>query len=193
MKATKTMFGFFLLVISVLSGCHELGHEGFGGYGRPRDSLRGTVQRNDPRYSSILFETDDRRGVSFYHNDRTLVRYRDRDYPVQNIQSGDYIEIRARDITATNPTADIITVISLANSAGGIGRVETLEGRVESINARGGSFEMRSVNNRVVVVILPTNPTRVVSDRFNRLRNGDRVRIEGRFTQQNRFELITFL
>jgi len=122
MKTKKSMFGFFLLAILVLAGCHEFGHNGFGGYGGSRNSLRGTVQRNDPRYSSILFEGDDRRAVAFYHNAQTRVRYRDRDYPVQNIQPGDYIELVARDINATNPTADTITVISLANSGGARGR-----------------------------------------------------------------------
>jgi len=32
-----------------------------------------------------------------------------------------------------------------------------------------------------------------VADRFNRLREGDYVRIEGRFVNQDRFELESFL
>jgi len=193
MKTASSVAGIFILAISVLAGCHELGHDGFGVFGSSADSLRGTVQRNDPRYSSILFETDSRRAVAFYHNAQTRVRYQNRDYPVQNIQAGDYIEMRARDINATNPTADTITVISTATSGGGSGRLESFEGRVELINARAGTFEVRDSNNRIILVALPANPSRALSDRFNRLRNGDGVTLEGRFTQQNRFELTNFL
>lgn len=187
------MFGLLLLAISLLASCHEFSHDGSGIFGSAADSLRGTVQRIDPRYSSIAFQTDDRRSVVFYYNGQTSVRYQNRVYPVQSIQTGDYIEMRSNDITATNPTAYSITVITAANSAGASSRLETFEGRVEYIDARGGSFEVRDRNNRIIVVVLPASRSQAVADRFNRLRNGDSVTVEGRFIQQNRFELTNFL
>jgi hypothetical protein len=45
----------------------------------------------------------------------------------------------------------------------------------------------------MVVVSLPSNAPRSVGDRFNRLREGDHVRIEGQFLNQDRFELESFL
>jgi hypothetical protein len=44
-----------------------------------------------------------------------------------------------------------------------------------------------------VVVYVAFNAPRPVSDRFNRLRNGDYVRIEGRGVSADRFDLENFL
>lgn len=164
--------------------------------------LRGTVQRNDPRYSSFQMETDDKRIVAFYHDAQTRVRYRNRDYPVTSIAAGDTIHVRTRDRTQQTPTADLITVITTAQDRAGtgggagtgasLGRLETIEGRVEYVDTRRGIFELRATNNRLVVVNLQYNPPRAVSDRFNRMRAGEQVRLDGRFINQDRFELENF-
>jgi hypothetical protein len=73
-----------------------------------------------------------------------------------------------------------------------LGRLESLEGRVEFVDSRRGLFELRSPNNRLVVVNLQYNPPRTVSDRFNRMREGETVRIDRRFINQDRFELENF-
>jgi hypothetical protein len=44
----------------------------------------------------------------------------------------------------------------------------------------------------LVVVSLPYNAPRAISDRLNRLREGDYVRMEGRFLNRERFELEAF-
>lgn len=163
-----------------------------------RDSnlnFRGTVKRSDARYSSIMVETADRRQVSFYYDARTRTTFRNRDYRPQDIQSGDYIDVRTRGGGKENPTADVINVISRAQDSAGPNRgdrLDRLEGRVESVDTRRGTFEIRGQNNRLVVVNLQYNPPRSVSDRFNRLRDGDYVRLEGRFVNQDRFELENF-
>lgn len=159
--------------------------------------LRGTVQRNDPRYSSFQMETDDKRVVAFFHDAQTRVLYRNRDYPVQSIQGGDTITVRTRDRSQQTPTADLITVVTTAQDRTGstgasLGRLETVDGRVEYLDTRRGMFELRGPNNRLVVVNLQYNPPRVVSDRFNRLREGETVRVDGRFISQDRFELENF-
>jgi hypothetical protein len=63
---------------------------------------------------------------------------------------------------------------------------------VESVDARRGTFEVRD-RGRFVVVSVPFNAPRSVMERFNRLRQGDVVRIEGRFSNQDRFDLENFL
>jgi hypothetical protein len=158
--------------------------------------LRGTVQRSDPRYSSIMVETGDRRQVSFYYDTRTRTQFRNRDYRPQDIQSGDYINVRTRDGSKDNPTAEVINVMSRAQDGAGSNRgdrLDRLDGRVEYVDTRRGTFEIRGQNNRLIVVNIPYNPPRSVSDRFNRLRDGDNVRVEGRFVNQDRFELESFL
>jgi len=197
MKTVQRLLGLLIFPFLAFAGCHELGHDlgpdWGGGYGGSANVVRGTVQRNDPRYNSIAMETDDRRPVVFYHNASTRVVYRNRDYPVQNIQPGDFISMRARDMGATNPTADVISVESVSGGSAGAGRLYSFEGRVEGIDGRRGTFEVRGPNNRIIVVTMPSKPTRAESDHFNRLRNGDNVRIEGRFVSGDRFELENFL
>jgi hypothetical protein len=62
---------------------------------------------------------------------------------------------------------------------------------VEHVDARRGTFEVRD-RGRMVVVSVAFNAPRSVTDRFNRLREGDVVRIEGRFSNQDRFDLENF-
>ena len=58
---------------------------------------------------------------------------------------------------------------------------------------RRGTFEIRDSRNRTIVVSVPFNAPRQVMDRFNRLREGDSVRVEGRSVANDRFELENFL
>jgi hypothetical protein len=76
--------------------------------------------------------------------------------------------------------------------SGSTGRLDRFEGTVESIDTRRGLFELRNRQDRLVVVTLPYNAPRSLSDRFNRLREGDFIRVEGRFVNQDRFELESF-
>lgn len=159
--------------------------------------LRGTVQRNDPRNSQILMETNDKRQATVNYDAQTRVRYRNRDYPVRSVQAGDTIDVRTRERSQQTPTADLITVVTTAQDRTGstsasLGRLETIEGRVEYVDSRRGLFELRGPNNRLVVVNLQYSPPRTISDRFNRMREGENVRIDGRFINQDRFELESF-
>ena len=98
---------------------------------------------------------------------------------------------------------DLITVKESVQERGGYGgsssgsgnveRLEKLEGRVESVDSRRGTLEIRDRSNRLVVVSLPYNAPRAISDRLNRLREGDYVRMEGRFLNRDRFELEDFV
>jgi len=78
-------------------------------------------------------------------------------------------------------------------SAGRSDRWDRFEGTVEYVDARRGTFEVRDNRQRLVVISVAFNAPRPVADRFNRLREGDYVRIEGRFVNQDRFELESFL
>jgi hypothetical protein len=52
---------------------------------------------------------------------------------------------------------------------------------------------LRDQRDRLVVVSVAFNAPRAVADRFNRLRNGDYVRVEGRSSSSDRFDLENFL
>lgn len=112
-KMNAGWIGLFSLVLIGLLGCVGPGYRG-GGFGGSRDMLRGEVKRADMRYRSIMIDTANRGEISFYHTDRTRVSYRDRPYPVGEIEPGDYIEVETRDPREANPTADMIIVVRKA-------------------------------------------------------------------------------
>jgi hypothetical protein len=67
-----------------------------------------------------------------------------------------------------------------------------IEGTVTTVDPQTGRFQLRSSSAGTVLVTLPYNPPSSTADRFNRLRTGDFVRVEGRYVAQDRFEITRF-
>ena len=72
-------------------------------------------------------------------------------------------------------------------------RIQTLAGQVQSVNRRDNSFALDHRPGQVVLVLLSQNVRESDKDRFRTLRAGDYVRLEGKFTERDRFELLSFL
>jgi hypothetical protein len=203
MKQAPRLFGFLSLAFLVLAGCAELGQIGFpGDYGNWGGSeLVGEVRSIDSRARQIELNTDAGRRFLVRYDNNTRVTYRQRDYAVANLEPGDYVAARAQQDRDGRYFTDLITVRESAQERGGYGggsggsvaRLDKLEGRVEYIDPRRGTFEIRDRNNRLVVVSLPYDSPRAISDRFKRLREGDHVRMEGRFVNREHFELENFV
>jgi len=197
MKIAGRLAGFFPLVFFGLIGCHELGHvDGLGDYGSIGGDLVGEIQYVDTRDGQIELRTDAGRTQRVRYDRQTRVTYRQKDYNVSNLEPGDFVAMRTTQDRGGQLYTDLITVRESVQDRGGYGRSgrpERFEGTVEYIDERRGRFEVRDRRNRLVVVTLPFNAPRSVSDRFNRLRRGDYVRIEGRFITEDRFELDLFV
>jgi hypothetical protein len=198
MKHLSRLFGFLAFAVLAVAGCHELGHmDGPGDYGGlGRNDLIGEVRRVDTHNRQIELRSESGRNLQVRYDNNTRVVYRQREYAVSNLEAGDYVAMRAQEDRDGRYYADYITVREAAQDRGSgrasLGRLDRFEGRVEYIDARRGSFEIRD-RGRVVLVTLPYNASRSVSDRFNRLREGDFVRVEGRFINDDRLELEAFL
>jgi len=203
MKLTMRVLGFLSWTFLLLSGCSELGQIGFpGDYGNWGGSdLVGEVRAVDTRARQIELSTDAGRKFLVTYDNHTRVSYRQRDYAVANLEPGDYVGVRAQQDRDGRYFTDLITVKESVQERGGygsssgsgnVGGLDKLEGRVESVDSRRGTLEIRDRSNRLVVVSLPYNAPRAISDRLNRLREGDYVRMEGRFLNRERFELEAF-
>ena len=150
-----------------------------------------------------LARSDAGRKFLVRYDNNTRVSYRERDYAVTNLEPGDYVAMRAQQDRDGRYSTDLITVKESVQERGGysgsssgsgnVGGLDKLEGRVESVDSRRGTLEIRDRSNRLVVVSLPYNAPRAISDRLNRLREGDYVRMEGRFLNRDRFELENFV
>ena len=203
----KKFFAIFVLLAgSVFAGCPELGQigdlGGLGGYGGTSASdVIGEVEHVDSRSREIEVRTDTGRTSVVRYDDRTQVVYRQRNYSVSNLERGDYIAARVQQDRDGRSYTDTITVKESVQDRGGRGsgggsgssRFDRVDGRVDYIDARRGTFELRDSRNRTIVVSVPFNAPRQVMDRFNRLREGDSVTIEGRSAANDRFELENFL
>lgn len=198
MKHMPRIFAFLAFAVLALAGCDELAQlDRPGDYGSLGGDLIGEVRRIDTRNRQIELRSDSGRNLQVRYDNNTRVVYRQRDYEVSNLEPGDYVAVQAQEGRDGRYYADYIAVREAAQDRGGsgrgsLGRLDRLEGRVGYVDSRRGSFEIRD-RGRVVVVTLPYSAPRNVSDRFDRLREGDFVRIAGHYINDDRFELETFL
>ena len=204
-RALRQLVFSFPLVLA--TGCHELGHLGDTPgniFGETRKTeVVGEVRFVDTQNREIEVRTDDRRTRSVRYDGRTRVVYRDRDYPVSNLETGDYVAMRIQTDSPGNVYTGLIQVRESVQDRGGIGarggtpsrgnRIERLQGTVEHVDSRRGEFELRDEYGRTVIVTLPYNPRRADLDRVRDLRRGDFVRVEGQFVNPDRFELEAFV
>jgi hypothetical protein len=171
--------------------------DGLGDYGSSSSEIVGEVEYVDTRAREIEIRIDSGRTSAVRYDNNTQVVYQQRNYSVDNLERGDYIAARVQQDRDGRPVANSITVRESVQDrgyrGGGRGRFDRAEGRVEYVDARRGTFELRDQRNRLIVVSVAFNAPRPVMDQFNRLRNGDHVRIEGRSVSTDRFELENFL
>jgi len=196
MKTRKRIFGILVLAVA-LTGCDELARVGdLGNYGSFGSDLVGEVEYVDTGAREIEIRTDSGATSVIRYDDQTQVIYQQRNYSVANLEPGDYIAARVQQDRDGRNYTDTITVREGVQDRGnrrGSARLDRIEGRVESIDERRGTFELRDSRSRLIVVAVPFNAPRSVIDRFNRLRKDDYVRIEGRAAGAERFDLESFL
>ena len=201
MKMAVRAIGLLAIALIVLAGCHEPGHvDGPGDYGTiGGNNVVGEVRHVDARTREIEVRSESGRTVIVRYDNRTRVTYRQKDFAVSNLEPGDYVALRTQEDRDGRLFTDLVTVRESAQDRGGSGgrigrpdRLDRFEGTVEYVDARRGTFEVRE-RGRLVVVTVAFNAPRSVMERFNRLRQGDFVRIEGRFSNPDRFDLENFL
>ena len=195
MSTIKQLSIVLALAFFALTGCHEVGHmDGPGDYGSNGNDVVGEVMNVDTRAREIEIRADSGRTRRIAYDNNTQVIYRQRNYSVANLERGDYVAARVQQDRDGRYYTDTVTVRESAQDRGTIGgRLDHTEGRVEFVDSRRGTFEIRDSRNRLIVVSVAFNAPRAVTDRFNRLRNGDYVRIEGRSVSTDRFDLESFL
>jgi len=188
-----------MLLISI-PGCME----NIALIGRPtieegKDDVVGEVERVDLASRRIYLRPNksDRRVVAFSADAPVL--YRGREYPVARLEPGDVVAMQVRRDSRGDSYADLIRLQenpasqSRRDVPSSAPRIETLAGRVESVNRRDNSFELDDQSGPPVSVRLSEYVRESDRDRFRTLRAGAHVRVEGKFTARDRFEMLSFL
>jgi len=190
------------LALTVIAGCSE----NIALVGRPalqldQEEIFGEIERVDTssRQIHVRPENGRNRVVGYGADARAL--YRGREYSIGQLERGDKVSMQLTQDSRGNFHTDLIRVQESVQdryqSRGGDARpgsrIQTLDGRVEQLDFRRRSFEMRDQSRERVLVSLSDNARRSDVDRFRALRPGDYVRVEGRFLDRERFELESFL
>lgn len=155
--------------------------------------LTGEVERVDTRREEIFLRTRDGRTTVVSFDRQSRVLYRGRELPVTALRPGDQVALRVRGGERGVPVADLVRVreqLGERERVARSGRIETLEGIVERVEEGRGFFELRPSRGPTVRVMVPENRER---EELARLREGDRVRIEGWFLGREEFELASFI
>jgi len=190
------------MALTVSMGCME----NVAILGRPpleegREDVTGEIDRVDTASRQIHLRPTDNRSRLVNYSADAQVLYRGREYTVSQLERGDVVAMQLKRDSRGNSYVDLIRVQesvqernqsrrgdSLPSS-----RLQTLDGRVERLNVQRNTFEIRDSSREWVVVSLAPDAQRSDVDRLRALRDGDFVRVEGRFLDRQRFELATFL
>ena len=151
----------------------------------------------DTRNQQIQIQTTDGRTGYINYDSNTRVYYNNQQYNVTSLERGDLVAMTVRTTNNNQIYTDQITVTQSAQDRTGTGTIDNsglqrLEGAVGVIDRTRGVFELRS-GGTTIMVSLTYNATASVRDRFNRLRSGDYVRLEGRWVGQSNLQVERFL
>ena len=190
------------LVLTAGVGCSD----NFALVGRPtlqldQEEIFAEIDRVDTGSRQLHLRPEDNRDRVVGYSADARVLYRGREYAIAQLESGDRVSMQLTRDSRGNFSTDLIRVqesIQERNqSRGGVSGpglgTQTVDGRVEQLDFQRRSFEIRNQSRERVIVSLPSNAQRSDVDRFRALRDGDYVRVEGRFLDRQRFELATFL
>lgn len=160
----------------------------------------GSVERVDLAARRLYLRPSggERRVVAFSPD--AEVFYRGRVYPMTRLAPGDVVAMQMKLDSRGEPYADLIRIQeenaaerSRREEFTTAPRIETLAGRVQSVNRNDNTFELDNRSSRIVSVALSEDVRDSDRERFRTLRSGDHVRIEGKFISDDRFELLSFL
>jgi hypothetical protein len=174
--------------------------------GRPtlqldQEEIFAEIARVDTRSRQLHLRPEDSRDRVVGYSADARVLYRGGEYSIAQLASGDKVSMQLKQDSRGNSYTDLIRVQetiqdwnqSRRGDDGSESRIQTLDGKVEQLDIQRRSFAIRDQARERVIVSLPSTAERFDLDHFRALRDGDYVRVEGRFLDRQRFEMATFL
>lgn len=202
----KTERRYAVMVALLLCGCAQaqdilggvLGGSAQPAGGGDAGTVVAEVQSVDARNGSLQIRTDDGQNVNIRFDQNIRVVYRQEEFPVTALERGDIVEMSVSRSGNEYYTQRIDVRESVQDRNGSTGnqdddRVYQISGTVDQIDLQAGLFTVRNSNNQILTVSMPYNASSSTRDRFDRLRRGNNVRIEGRYVTQHRLELTRFM
>lgn len=153
-------------------------------------TVTATVNGIDTQLREIYLRTANNQHYVVNYTAGTRVSDRGRDSAMDRLRVGDQVRVEIREGSGRRLYADEILV---EGATAGVSATRTVQGTVERVLAERGFLELRAPNGRLLTIYLPESSSVETKNRFNRIREGDVVRLEGERLDEDRIELIAFL
>lgn len=182
--------GVLLAVVVVLQACENIALMPRPLIEAPNQArnVTATVNGIDRGQRELYLRTANNQHYVVNYTTGTRVTDRGRDVNIDDLRTGDRVRIELREGTGKRLFADEIEVEGFTGGA-----TRTVEGTVERIVPERGFLELRGLNGALITVYVPEGSNVETRNRFQRIRVGDTVRLEGeRLDEENRLELVAF-
>jgi hypothetical protein len=187
------------LAATACSSAGGLGSILGGVLGQQGNQVSGTVQGLDTRNQQIGLQQSNGQTVALAYDNNTKVVYQDRVYNVTSLDPGDQVVARVQSTNGGAYYTDSVVVTQPVNGSSNTGStsstngvVQTLQGTVRGVDRNGGVFTLDAGTNVTLTVSLPYNANRTDVTKFQNLRSGDYVRLQGVYLNNSRVELRQF-
>jgi len=158
--------------------------------GRPnRSVLDGEVRSVDARNGRIQLRANQGGTVTLRYDDQTEVFYERRRYPATALERGDLVRVLVGYDRSGTAWADRVDVVRDVRETA---RVQRMDGAVVRVDTRRSFFTLQQGRAAPVTVFVPSHLQRDVLRRFERLRSGDRVRVDVVPLRSGGAELVRF-
>ena len=176
-----------------------LGGAGGAGAGGQAQQAAGIVRGVNTQNQQISLELSNGQTAALLFDQNTKVVYQNQLYQVGNLENGDRVEVRVRQVQQGYYT-DSIHVTQSAQGTGGAGTaagssasgVQSLQGTVRQVDRANGLFTVDVSNNVTLTVSMPYNASTADRNKLQSLRQGDYVRFYGVYLNNQRVELRQF-
>ena len=171
-----------LLLIPLFAGCAGMGWGDVLGGLPLGGNVRGEVDRVDTRRREISVRGSWSGRETVRYDSRTRVIYQQRNYRVTDLERGDMVTIDVDSDSRGRRYARTVRVERSTREAdrrrSRSDRIERFDGRVTWVERNRGQFGLEA-GRYAYTVSVPARAERGTLRRFDRLRRGDRVRLEG--------------
>ena len=171
------------------------------GQGQGTSQATGEILGVDPNQQIIQIRTQQGQTGNVYFDQNTRVVYQQREYPVTALERGDVVTLQIQqDQRGAAYTNYVLVQQSVQDRGGtssggtyngGASAVQRFAGTVSSLDLQRGTFVLRTQQGNAQVV-LPYNLSSSDRQRFQSLRNGQSVTLDGRMVAQGRIDLERF-
>jgi hypothetical protein len=162
------------------------------------DEIVGEITGIDTRLNEIHVrptrDSSSRGGTrTIRYEDNAQVIYRGREFPPSSLEVGDIVALQVWNRNRGEST-NLIRVQQSSRDrdvarSGSSTSGQRIEGTVERVDPRAGIIELREPGGANTIVSLPPDAGRSTVEQLERLRRGDYVLGEGRYTGRDRFLL----